>query len=424
MKRGIWALAVWCMVLGPVSANTDGVLALRQKIAKMVAGSPVLFGASVGIYLKALDDGHVPYTRNPSMAMMPASNFKVLTVGVALDRLGADYRYETKLLAPPNAVQAGVLHGNLVLKGTGDPSWLDPWERPAEGVLEDFADALDKQGVHEIDGDLVGDDSAFDREFLGRGWKQRYLNCDYAAQCAALSLNGNLVNVNVEPSGIRTYPKSPAIHIMRQKSSRGGSLAFSRRYGTNDIHISGTGFGGSAFTVNNPSLFTLQAFHSVLARHKIKVVGAVRLVDPDHEQTPADFQTLALHKSKPLIVMLRYLCKESDNFFAQHVFKELGYVVKGKGTLENSSNTIYDFMRRENIDPAGMMIADGCGLSVLDRISARQMVDYLGALYNLPIRKLFMSTLARAGKDGTMSYRLAGLPVWAKTGTINGTCTL
>lgn len=425
MKARVWTMlaAAWlCAGLSPAHANTDGVVRLRQKISKLVGRSDILHGAAVGIYLKAIDSGHVLYARNPNAPMMPASNFKVLTVGVALHDLGPNFRYQTQLLGPSAPVQDGVLHGNLVLKGSGDPSWLDPWERPAEGVLEDFADDLQKRGVKTIDGDLIGDDSAFDREFLGRGWKKRYLNCDYAAQCGALSLNGNLVSVNVEPKGIRTYPRSPAIHVVRA-SRGGGPLAFSRPLGTNDIKVCGQGTGGSCFTVQNPPLFTTEAFKVVLAHHKIRIVGQTRLIG-ETEKLPAGLTVLDTHQSKPLIDMLRYLCKESDNFFAQHVFKTLGYKEKGKGTLENSADAIYDFCKANGVDTTGMMIADGCGLSVLDRVSPRQIVEYLGALYRQPEHKLFMSTLARAGKDGTMAYRLPGLPVWAKTGTINGTCTL
>ncbi|MHB2019603.1 MAG: D-alanyl-D-alanine carboxypeptidase/D-alanyl-D-alanine endopeptidase [Candidatus Xenobia bacterium] len=425
MKKKLLLLIL--LLVFPVQAYavaSRGASHVRDHIAHLVNNASCLSGAAVGVYFKALDSNHVLYAHNPNSELNPASNFKVLTVGLALLKLGPAWRYETKLVVAKNAtISNHVLHGNVYLVGSGDPTWLEPWTAPADAVLDDFARALVKAGVHRIDGDVIGDDSAFDREFLGRGWKKRYLNCDYAAQVGALSLNGNLVHVNVTSGGTYMYPRSRAIHIVHDKGHAGGALSLFRPLGTNDIHVSGSGSGEDSFTIQNPPLFTTDAFAAELMRHHIRVVGRVRLVG-DAEKAPADGRVVSRHRSKPLFQILRYLCKESDNFFAQHVFKTIGYVVLGKGTLENSSKVVYDYMKQEGVDASGMTIADGCGLSVLDRISPRQVVDYLGAIYRSPIAKDFIATLPAAGKDGTMSYRLAGCPVWAKTGTINGTVTL
>ena len=149
--------------------------ALRQDLTGLFH-TPAFSNAIWGVTVRSLDSGELLFTLNPGTLLMPASNMKIVTMSVAAERLGWDYRFETKLVTSA-PVENGVLKGDLVVVGSGDPSIGARGE--STKVFGAWADALKAQGISAIDGRIIGDDNALDDEGLGYGWAWNNLSAGY-----------------------------------------------------------------------------------------------------------------------------------------------------------------------------------------------------------------------------------------------------
>lgn len=397
---------------------------LKNRIANYVEAAGTWQKPTVGICVETLETGDVIYGKNDNRPLIPASNLKVVTTAVALALLGPNFQFETSIWGN-TADSNGVMKGNLYLRGTGDPTFMEPFTNDPTEVLDKMAQVLKKRGVKVIEGDLVGDDSAFDREFLGRGWKPRYLLYDYAAPAGALSINANTVRLIIKNGSTRMVPDNNYMKIVYKKTGQ-SNVYVDRKLGTDTITISGSSPGTiyRNLTINNPSKLTTYAFASILKSKGIRIAGKVRLINHDDSEYMKNTHKVCFHLSIPLKKIVRQINKESDNVCAQHVFKAISYYIKGKGSCDNSNETIREFMKKAGIDASGFRMADGSGLSEYNRISPHQMCQVLRYMYNHPNGKVFFSSLPVAGKDGTLSYRMAGISVNAKTGSLNGQIAL
>lgn len=401
---------------------------LQKEIDATVKGSQVTQSASVGIFIKALKSGEIIYEKNANMPLTPASNLKILTSAAAFALLGPDYTYKTYVYGGPIDPSRGVMESSLYLVGSGDPTFVEPFVESPTIVFESFAEKLFAMGLRKVQGDLVGDDTIFDRDFVGKGWKARYILDNYACECGGLALNGNLLQLIINPGRVETFPESPEIPISN-RAVAGGYTELKVERENEKILISGViGYGDSRqrlVPVHNPPLFTLSSFGRILLNHNIYVTGHVRLIEPQpYKYSYKKFIPLCVSTSPKLLDVLKVLNKESDNFLAQQVFRTLGAVVMGKGTRENSEAAVKKFLEKVGVETTGLEMADGCGLSTLNRVTPRQIVEVLDYMYCQPEGKKFISTLPRAGIDGTLKYRLYNTSVFAKTGTINENSSL
>ncbi len=394
---------------------------LAKKIESYVKNDEAWSRARVGLYFTLAENGDVLFSQNPNLPMIPASTLKLVTTASALSLLGPDYRFRTAIWGGDIDKSTGIMTGNLYLEGSGDPTFMDPFTDNSTETLHSFAAHLRKMGVTRIEGDLVGDDSAFDREFLGRGWKPRYLMYDYAAPAGGLSINGNCVRLIIQGGTVSMLPGNRYIQIIYDTQSR-GELRVSRTPGTDRVNVAGSS-GGTAYrniTINNPSMFTTAVFARVLEGHGITIDGKARLVDSGDTKYREYRRQIAFHRSPPLHEIVREINKESDNICAQHVFKAIGHQVKGKGTCDNSNDAIKEFFTGTGIDVSCFAMADGSGLSVYNRITPRQLNELLRYMKTHQHWEHFWKSLPVAGVDGTLVYRMKGAPVRAKTGGLQG----
>ncbi len=395
-------------------------ITFKEKISGLVQNAGLRGKAAV--YIKVLKSGRVLYNERGTTPMIPASNLKVLTTATALDLLGPDYRFETELRGP-QANSGGIIAGHLYLVGSGDPSFCEPYNAPATEPFRFFVRQLRKAGVKGVVGDVVADDSAFDREFRGQGWFDRYLLDDYAAAVGALSVNANLVEVVITPGKISTNPSTPSIQFVNKvKAGSYTEVYVDRKPGSDVVTVGGViapgGVVRRTITVDNPSLFAAGVFSRLLEKGGIQHTGSYRVIDRVAE--PAQVSQLKVYarfKSPTLLKLATQVNKESDNLFAQHLFKAVGERYRGQGSASNAEAAVMAFMQRNGIDTTGLRMVDGCGLSTLDRVSPQQMVEVLNAMWLNPHGQDFIDSLP-AGGQGTLAYRLNGLKVRAKTGTI------
>ncbi len=397
-------------------------LGLTSTIQELVKASDSPSTSELGVYICNAETGEIIYQRNQNTLLAPASNLKLYTAAAALHYLGPEYTYKTSVYGSPIDPVKGIMEGSLYLVGSGDPTFCEPY-MPPTSVLETFANTLSKMGLRRVLGDIIGDDSVFDRNFKGRGWKKDYAMDDYAAECAGLSLNANLIQITAY-NGVYTFFPDCSIMNVYNAGYGSGEISFKRDPESNNVKLSGpvnpASACGATITVHNPSLFTTSSFEKTLKNSGIYYTGQTKLIEESPLKNDySAYIELCSHKSKPLLEILKYMNKESDNLLAQHIFKTIGAEINGKGTYEYAESAIKSYLNECGIDTSGFIMADGCGLSRENKTSARQLGQLLTSIYKSDIKDSFISTLSQAGVDGTLKYRLTGLKVFAKTGTIN-----
>ena len=304
-----------------------------------------------------LRSGLVVYSRNPGLALVPASNQKLPVAYAALAQLGPGYRFHTEIVGSGTLV-GDVWHGDLWLRGYGDPT-LEPADLAA--LAADVA----SWGIRRVDGAVVADESWFDARRVGPGWLPRFY--------------------------IQESPPLSALVVDRGRY-RGRTSA-------------------------NPALAAASLLRQALEAAGVAVAGRTRSGVLTTSGLP-----LARDVSEPLADIVRFMGRESDNYTAEMLVKQLGAVYAGRGSTAAGVRVMREALAAAEIPLAGVRLADGSGLSSLDRLTATAVVALLEAgLAESELREAFLQSLAVAGVDGTLEDRLESRPargqVIAKTGT-------
>jgi D-alanyl-D-alanine carboxypeptidase/D-alanyl-D-alanine-endopeptidase (penicillin-binding protein 4) len=383
----------------------------------------------------SLTRGDTLFSQNPDAMMQPASTMKMYTSAVALDRFGPDYRFRTPALRDGPVGPDGTLAGNLYLRGSGDPS-LGPRFWHDEAPMDVLAKEIAAAGVKHIHGDIVGDATAFDGQLIPDGWKTSYLGASYAARVSALSLNENLVWVIVKPEGgkasVTLDPATTAIPVESSVSlaaGGGGRISASRRP---DGSIVVRGSVGShagplkySFVVDDPPLFVTGALRAALQKVGVTVDGQTRL-----GPTPASAVEVAALSSPPLAQIIGEMDRESINVVAEMLFRDAAHAAGNQvGSAQTGLANLREFLSTKvGTHPSVVEVSDGSGLSTLDHVTPRSMVQLLGYVHQAPWGPVFHAALPVDGESGTLKRRDKGTPargnLHAKTGTTNTVAAL
>lgn len=388
-----------------------------------------------GAMVISLTRGDTLFAQNVGATLMPASTMKLLTSSIAFERFGPDYQLSTDIFRDGNVGPDGVLHGNLYIRGDGDPALSGKFLSGGSGEpMRRLADMVAAQGIKRVSGSVVGDASGFDDERIPQGWLTRYLQASYAARVSALSLNENLVAVAVtpgspgQPAYVALEPSSngiPLVNSVRTVSGVRSRLSF-RKQSDGTIYAAGTigsraGTRKYVYIVDDPASFTTGAFRNALIARGITVDGAGRV-----GQTPSAATKLASLKSPPLFSMISAMNRESINHYAELLFRNAarGPRREAIGTVANSSHLLRSFFAdKVGADPGGLYFADGSGLSTLDRVTPRAMTQLLGYAHKSSWGPWLHASLPVAGNSELLRRRMRNTPaegnLHAKTGTTN-----
>jgi D-alanyl-D-alanine carboxypeptidase/D-alanyl-D-alanine-endopeptidase (penicillin-binding protein 4) len=400
---------------------------------------PMFANAYWGAVIQSLDTGKIWYERNANKLFMPASNQKILTTSAALSVLGPDFRFKTTV-AHTGGIEGNTLAGDLVVFGTGDPTFYERWLDDSRDVFREWAGQLKDKGIRRITGNVVGDDNAWDDENVGNGWALDNLDAWYSAPYSALQLNEDYIDFNIVPPAavdgeVRIVPNVPSNYYTIENNLTAvaegrASVSVSRKYGTNHFVFNGTVVAGSdAFerspSIWNPTLFYVTVLKEVLEEEGINVDGEARDCDdlPGWNASPDGLPTLIVHESPRLADILTMLMKRSQNLYAETMVHTLGWNENGKGTFRGGREVVQRVLADFGVDPEGYRYMDGSGLTRYNFVSPRQVTDILIGMDKGPYREIWFEALPIAGVDGTLRNRMKGTPaegnVHAKTGTIS-----
>lgn len=368
---------------------------------------------------------------NPLVPRNPASTLKLLTTFVALDTLGPIYTWPTEVYAL-GPLRDGVLMGDLLLKGYGDPYLIEEnlWKMLGE---------LRRTGVREIRGDLVIDDSHFappDRDpgaFDGQAYRL------YNVLPNALMVNFKAVTFVFTPRTdgrgveVTTLPELPNLRISNQLVLERGrcrgvlatvKLGVPEPATANAVTLSGryqTGCGVQTLprSLMTPADYAYGLFTRLWRQWGGTLTGSVRRgLKPDHASR------LLVWHSPPLAELIRPLNKWSNNVMADALYYTLGGTLFDPPLMPgHGAAVIKSYLNQRKLTSAGLVMENGSGLSRITRISALTLHDMLRYAYGSRYMPEFMASLSIVGLDGTLRRRFRRSPetgwMHLKTGHLN-----
>ena len=404
-----------------------------------VLARPHLAQARWGIEVREVGTGRVLYSRDAARPAVPASAMKLVVAAAAAHHLAPDHRFRTTLHGT-GPVRDGVLEGDLVLYGRGDPMISSRFFDSPLTVFEALADSLRARGIRRVQGGVIADESWLDAEYVHADWNAYDRLWWYAAPVGALGFNDNSIDVVVRPGAavgaparITPAPASAAYSIENASRTvaRGGRATLDLARGTGPGRVRAAGvipLGAPVrtmyFAVEEPARWTGTVFRETLERKGI-AFGRTRVeVVSDPVRSPAaGAAVLAEWASPPLDHAIGPVLMRSQNWFAELLVKTLGREVRGEGSWEAGLALEREFLVREVGIPAGdFVLRDGSGLSSRNRITARALVTLLEYVRSTPGQRAVLDALPVSGRTGSLERRLEDLPgrVAAKTGYIRG----
>jgi D-alanyl-D-alanine carboxypeptidase/D-alanyl-D-alanine-endopeptidase (penicillin-binding protein 4) len=435
------------------NAQTSSNAELRAAIDQVVAEGD-LPNAWWTILVWDAETGTALYEKDTGRSFIPASNTKLYTTAAALDILGPDFRFETRLNTD-GTVENGVLKGNLVVVGSGDPVIGGRFtDGDITAYFRSWADSLKAHGITTIEGNIIGDDDAFDEQYIGYGWQWDDLPWWYAAEMSALSFNDNCVDIRLEgstegmPAVLSWEPMMTSYVTTRNESitiAAGGSIDedYFRVQGSNNFILRSKVPEGrvevESLSVSNPTAFFVHVLREVLLEEGIAVRGRSIDIDELAIKPARDGQThLFSHFSPTLAEIVYPLNKRSQNLYAEQVLRAIAV---NQAPAENepeagSAALAVERARRLTFGPAGVdtlriQLVDGSGLArqnlVTSTMTAR-LLSYMWHHDDSATREAFLESLPIGGVDGTLSGRMRGTAaegnVRAKTGTLGSVAAL
>ncbi len=406
--------------------STAEVARLRARIAAILraARSGTLRGAHVAFLAIDANRGTLIDAVHPDDDFIPASTFKLIVGSASLDTFGPEQRFVTTLAS--DGTRAGTaLHGDLILRGGGDPTLDDK-------ALREAARAVAQSGITRVDGALILDNTAFryPSALYRPGWAWDDLTYGYGAPTDALSVDENALHVTVAPGprpgsavALSVSPETASLqienHAITGSSEATDTIDAMRPWNDpNVVRIIGVIPQGVKspdrfrVAVENPQAFVGDAFLADLEANGVAVAAGMRT-----DASPPDATTLWQHRSPPLSTILARMWQPSDNFIAEMLYRHLG-----------GARAERAWLRRVGIDPTTLTIVDGSGLSAYDRVTPRALVRVLQYDRAPQRRAIVEAALPLSGVRGTLQYRfrdptLRG-KVNAKTGSVNHVRTL
>lgn len=429
---------------------------LRLRIDRILNSSPALQRAHWGIEVRSLRTGAVVYETNAQKLFVPASNTKLFSTALALQRLGPEHRFTTTIRAATAADAQGVLTGDLTFVGGGDPALSartypyqkEPSDNPQPlRAVEELADAIVQRGVRVIAGDIVGDDTAYLYDPYPDGWAQDDGVWEYGAPVSALTLNDNAFAVHFqagsqpgEPVALTMQAALPyplVVNRVTTSSATGRRIRAERLTGSEETQVTGeipAGYESFTqwFAVPDPALYAAHALYDALTRRGVQVRGRpVARHQFAHDPWPAPPALpsieLARRSSPPLWQILQVVNKASQNLHAELVLCEVSRQKHGTGSREKALGELEEFLREVGVTPEEFRFEDGSGLSRLTLASPAATVKLLQYMDKSPHAEVWKSLLPVGGQDGTLEKRLtppSGRRVQAKTGSLSHVSTL
>lgn len=393
-----------------------------QHLADSLQNTPSLKQAQWSVYAKYADYGQIIVELNSEQSLAPASGQKVFTSAAALDILGSDFRFETKLVYDGKINKKGTLAGNIYIIGSGDPTLGSAITKGApvlDKLMERWVEKIKRTGIRKINGAVIADARIFSGLAVPANWMWEDMGNYYGAGAWGLCMHDNLYFLYLKPG---ERPGSP-VEIMGSKPLVPG-LSFANylqtaEKGSGDnayIYCAPKQFraelrgtipaGAKKFTIKgsipDPPLFSAQYLQAALFKAGIKATAPARRILPAEKYEPK--AQLAATLSPALREIVYMLNKRSINLYAEQLLRAIALRRGKKGDLQSGIETLKTFLKENGISTKGLYLADGCGLSRTNTITTKMMVEFLSKVRQKKYFPDFYNSLGIAGDARDIGY--------------------
>jgi D-alanyl-D-alanine carboxypeptidase/D-alanyl-D-alanine-endopeptidase (penicillin-binding protein 4) len=382
-------------------AGHAGAQSLQQKIQaafnRLQADAQCKYGI---VSLTVLDtkSGEQVFAGNSNIGVAPGSTMKTVTTITAFNLLGKDFVYQTQF-GYSGEIIAGTLNGDLIIKGTGDPTFGSPrYETTKENhILNEMVAALRKAGIAHINGRIIGDDSLYGTQIIPDGWINQDLGTYYGAGIPALCWRENQFDITLNTGRIGTpitvkgtIPNTPYLTFKSElvngaEGTGDNAYPYLPAFNTTTMYLRGTYAVDQtkklvSAAIPDPAYDIAYRLADTLRRLGITVSGLAESTTTltAKGQTAAQIVTnLNTFFSPNLSQIVYWTNRKSINLYAEELLKAMAYKSGKTATTVNGISILHDFWSKRGIDTNTMDVADGCGLSPADRITTKTIATIL-----------------------------------------------
>lgn len=425
-----------------LEANVTSPNNLNGRI-QLLLKNPSLKNVSYGISVVSIKKNTPLFSYRDNDLFSIASNMKLLTTAAAIEYLCPDFEYKTSVEVHGVITTTGELDGDIIVRGSGDPNLSGRfYNGNITAVPESWASAIRSKGIREVTGDIIADDSVFDRIYTNPNWPGNQLSEWYCAPSCGLSFNDNCVDITLvsdkKPGNVvllSVYPNTSYLTIVNNcistSNKKEHAYLIYREPGTNQIFIKGKYWINAPpektwANVHNPALYLATVFKEILEKKGIIVQGCARVID-ETDSFNLDFEkiTETISTMKQTILVTN---KNSQNFYAEQILKTLGLQIKGSGSSNAGIEVLHAFMKKLGFSPDEYQIEDGSGLSKGNKLSPGMITTLLTYMNEHPYGYVLYDSLPVSGIDGGLRHRMISSQyknkIHAKTGYIAKTAAL
>lgn len=434
--RGVALVCIYLFAACGTAVAAGEARTMLAHYADSVLTQTSLRGASWSVLFYSLTGDSVLFERDADRLLIPASLTKLVSSAAALNALGPDFRFTTACRYTGTFSADGTVSGNLLFAAGGDPTpELKLVDSLRKAALPAWAEQLYARGLRSVRGDLVVSTWPHKAEGAVPEWETGDIAGGFAPAVDGFGFNNNVCRLTVRPGSAAgssaSYTVDPAyapvqvkLHVQTVQAGRGGWLELHVAQQDCAVVVTGeipAGDDGEYLwlPVQNPALYFARALHSALRARGIEIGGVVR-VDRSSGAAAGGVE-FASFSSGPLAAMLQLVNKDSDNYTAEYVLRALG-TAAGGADRRSGLQAVERFLKTCGIDQRNARFVDGSGLARQNLVSARALVSLLRVMDRHPAAASFKSSLAVAGVDGTLAYRLpngkSSRRILAKTGTM------
>lgn len=439
-KQTILLFVINLFIIPQIIAQADFESFLKTEIK-----DPFYERAHLAVSVRDVQTGQKLSSFQDKKWMVPASSLKLVTNLVAYDILGADFRFETSMYTDGYIDKSGTLHGNIIVKGGGDPTLGSnriAGNPDLEKTLQTMVEAIKNHGIREVKGHIITDESIFTDDPLAPSWQWNDIGNYYAGGAWGINILENEYKIIFQRDKmigskaeiLYIEPNVPDLslngYVMVDKAGTGDNAYIFEGPKHYAKTLRGTiPFGKSLFPVKG-SLPDPPRFLAFRLQEALKKAGInSEDIKTTKEAVPTDStQRILRLQSPPLLQIIQQANMESINLYCEAILKMIGHRGSGKGSRWEGIQFMKKELQKHGLNPDHYHIEDGSGLSVRNQVPAEFLTSFLQVMMKKHGIETISKLLPLAGKEGTVKNVLTDSPasgkVRAKSGSMKGVYSL
>lgn len=393
---------------------------LEQR-TKLFMNDDAIENSPVSIFVANSLTGEELFSVNPEISITPASIQKLITSATALEIMGSDYTFSTRVTYN-GKIENHVLYGDLIIIAGGDPTLGSPYFfNNKNKFLTRWAKKIKNAGIDSVSGNIIVNTSIYNDQDVPQTWIWEDLGNYFGAAAQSTAIYDNTFEIVFQTDSIHggatriteTDPEIPGLKIKNEvtasNDNRDKAYVFGSPFDSYRIVKGTLPKGRDSYAIKasipNPALLLADMLKNSLADIAINIGGTFQTSSEQYNTPPPDSLILIEHHSPALSEIIKIMNHESVNLYAEHLCKHIGYLSTGEGSTRSGTEVIKTFWNDKGIDTHWLFLADGSGLSRNNAFSAKTLTDILVYMCNYSQNaNNFKISVPLTGLQGTQKY--------------------